>query len=691
MSVGKRLYPRLAWQSIRNNRRFFVPYLLALLGNAAAFYIMSALVFDPGVGNMTPGHPNAYMYVKVFMTIGMVVAVMFSLIFVLYVNSFLMKQRKRELGLYNILGMGKGHIAGVLLVETVYIGLGGIFGGILAGVALHKLVTLLLHKMLFMPVPFGMSVSWRAMALTAAIFGGLIVLTLLVNLNKVRVSNPIELLRGGNVGEREPKTRWLLTLLGIVTLGAGYAIAVRTRTGVEAIGMYFVAVILVIIGTYCLFTAVSIFVLKALRRNKKFYYRTSHFIGVSGMLYRMKQNAVGLANICILCTMVMVMISGTLSLYLGTGEIIDQQYPGDINVRVNYDPNAADPFDPAVMLAAQRRFIEDNGVKITKQWTTSSFGFGAGRLLDGSYTTDRFHEQAQGIVSIDVITQDMYQSLTGESLGLTEGQVAAFGVTGDELTIRWTAVNDRLRPLEDGQELGSSTYPIVRHLSRNPQPSANITQIVTVVVPDSEALMELYQLQKAAYGANSSNFIWYAHFNTAAGAEELAALEENYLADSMAAANFFAGTGTWHACSWELRADGEADIYGLAGGFLFLGIFLGLIFLMATVLIIYYKQISEGYEDKERFEIMQKVGLSRDEVKSSIRSQILMVFFLPIAVAAVHILFDFNMVEKLLTLFMLQNTTLTALCTLGTVLVFFAAYGAVYLLTARTYYKIVER
>lgn len=685
--MRKSLYPRLAWQSLVNNRRFFVPYILALMGNAAAFYIMSALVNDPGVKDMVPGRANAYMYVESFMAIGMVVALIFSLIFVLYINSFLMKQRKKELGLYNILGMGKGHIAVVLFFETVYVGLAGIGGGLLAGILLHKLVTLLLYRMLSFSVPFGFSISWTAMGRTAGAFAALLALTLLENLAKVRASKPIELLHGGDVGEREPKTRWLLTLLGILTLGGGYYIAVKTSNGAEAIAMYFVAVILVIIGTYCLFTAVSIFILKALRANKKFYYQTRHFIGVSGMLYRMKQNAVGLANICILCTMVMVMVSGTLSLYLGTGDMIDQRYPGDINIHLRYgaDPEAGEvPFDSAAMLALQTGFVESRGLTVTGARTCRELGFGAGLLSDGSYTTDRFAEGVQGsVVSITCVTEDYYRAATGESLNLAADEVAVYGMAGDELAVRWMVP-------DVGTELGVSTYRVVRHLEKNPRFSPMITQMVTVVVRDDAVLEDLYRNQKAAYGASTSDLMWYLYLDVDATEEELADLEQAYWSASSQAA-FYDGTGSWQSCSWELRAAGERDGYAMAGGFLFLGIFLGFIFLMATVLIIYYKQISEGYEDKNRFEIMQKVGLSRGEVRSSIRSQILMVFFLPILVASIHILFDFNMVEKLLTLFYIQNSTITALCTLGTVLVFFAAYGAVYMLTARVYYKIVER
>ena len=676
--MGKLPYPRLAWQNIKGDRRFFAPYFLALLGNVAAFYIMTALAVDPGMSQL-----HGAMYVQSFCFMGMFIAAVFSAVFLLYVNGFLMKQRKKALGLYNILGMGKSHIAAVLFFETLFVGGAGIVCGLLTGLLFHKLVTLALYNLLRFAVPFGFAISWDAMARTAILFGVLIGLTLLSNLNKVRVSKPIELLYGGQVGEREPRTKWFMTLLGVLTLGAGYYIALRTTNGMEAIAFYFVAVFLVIIGTYCLFTAVSIFVLKALRRNKRFYYKTSHFIGVSGMLYRMKQNAVGLANICILSTMVMVMVSGTLSLYLGTQDIVNRQAPSDLTVLVRYDPDEAEPFDPAAMLRFQEGFIQDQGYSVSEDLIYSSFTFTVGRLPDGSYTTENdLVTLGTAITTIQVLTQDAYAAATGVSLGLEAGEVA-FGGEEDVLTIHWGT-------LEGAGSFGRSDLTVAQHLEESLSADAAVSDTSTLVVADTAALMELYEKQKEAYGEDSSWMEWQASFSVDATDEELRAVQQaynQYVRDDAV----FAGTGKWWSCGWTLRCDVEADAYGLAGGFLFLGIFLGTIFLMATVLIIYYKQISEGYEDKARFEIMQKVGLSREEVRASIRSQVLMVFFLPIAVAAIHILFDFNMVEKLLTLFQVYNTTLTALCTLGTVLVFFLVYGVVYLLTARTYYKIVER
>ncbi|MDE6260831.1 MAG: FtsX-like permease family protein, partial [Oscillospiraceae bacterium] len=344
---------------MKQNYRFFVPYLLALAGLTAAFYVMSALVFDPGVVTM-----RGFAYVQVMMTIGMFVAGILSAVLLLYINSFLMKQRKKELGLYNILGMGKGNIALIQCWESLYTALIGIVGGLILGVILHKLATIALTSLLQFSIPFHSSFSLPALLVTAVFFGALLVLALLLNLFRVRLSKPIELLHGGSVGEKEPRTRWLMAVIGILAMGAGYFIAVTTKDPTLALAFYFLAVILVIIGTYCLFTAGSIALLKMLRKNKGFYYQTGHFIGVSGMLYRMKRNAVGLANICILSTMVMVMLSGTLALYLGQGELIAAQYPASLNMTIRYDPAEQNPdVDGAAALA--ERFAAEHNVPVT--------------------------------------------------------------------------------------------------------------------------------------------------------------------------------------------------------------------------------------------------------------------------------------------------------------------------------------
>lgn len=680
------LYPKLAAQGMRQNRRFFVPYLLALAGLTAAFYVMCALCFDPGVLTM-----RGFAYVLVMMQIGMIVAGILSTILLLYINSFLMKQRKKELGLYNILGMGKGNIALIQCWESLYTALIGIVGGLVLGVVLHKLATIALASLLQFSIPFSSSLSLPAAIVTAVFFGGLLALALFLNLIRVRVSNPIELLHDGNVGEKEPRTRWLLAVVGAVSMGSGYFIAVTTKDPALAMLFYFLAVILVIIGTYCLFTAGSIALLKILRNNKGFYYQTSHFIGVSGMLYRMKRNAVGLANICILSTMVMVMISGTLVLYLGQGEIIAAQYPANLNMTISFDPSQGQSPDLNGAKAMVERFCQEQTIPITNLSAAEYLHFNVLANPD----TVRLEPGAQGENNdrraLYLLTAEGYAALTGrDAPTLRPGDAAVCGQLptgfGPELVVQGVSISE-------GSEVGApasltvvDTLPEIEYF----RTTFDMNETLCLVVPDRAVLDEFWALQSAALDN-------YAADPTAVLLVDLDCTNDQELdlmdAWSDAVINdqqFFEGTGSWEYWRVNSRAEMAVDGYSMAGGFLFLGIILGIIFLMATVLIIYYKQVSEGYEDQGRFEIMRKVGLSQREVKSSIRSQVLIVFFLPIAVAAVHILFDFNLVARMLTMFGVRNVLTVALCTGGTLAAFLAVYAVVYLLTARTYYKIVR-
>ncbi len=663
------LYPKLAWQNIRQNRRFFVPYLLALMGLAAAFYVMSALVFDPGVDTMRGAE-----YVKVMMGMGMFIAGIFSAILLLYINSFLMKQRKKELGLYNILGMGKGNIALLQCWESLYTALIGIVGGVVCGVVLHALATILLTRLLRFAIPFSVGLSLPAVALTAVVFGALLVLALVINLGRVRLVSPIQLLRGGQVGEKEPRTRWLTAVIGVAALGAGYAIAITTVDPMSAIAFYFLAVLLVIIGTYCLFTAGSIALLKLLRKNKGFYYQTSHFIGVSGMLYRMKRNAVGLANICILSTMVMVMISGTLSLYLGTGEIIAAQYPADFQIEVRYAEDQEEPFDPQAAVALAEGFAQEQGLTVEDLRTVKYVSFDACLDEYGGFLLATSSDNSMNRM-IYFTTAASYAAMSGQVVpSLAPGQAMVCGeeISPGEMTFH--NVYGDSKSLEVTGRLPDLAYFSVTNDRFIP---------VCLVVADEQELSDWYRFQQPTADRDYRYLIFMDLDCTQEQALGLQTAWWDYTGDGM-------DVGGFNMLSVDTRADMEVDGYSMAGGFLFLGVLLGVIFLLATALIIYYKQVSEGYEDQGRFEIMRKVGLEEGQVRASIRSQVLTVFFLPILAAAIHILFDFNMVVQLLSLFSIRSVAVTALCTVGTVLVFCLVYGVVYLLTARTYYKIVK-
>ncbi len=682
-SVRNGLYPKLAAQGMRQNRRFFLPYLLALAGLTAAFYVMSALCADPGVVTM-----RGFAYVMVMMQIGMFVAGILSAVLLLYINSFLMKQRKKELGLYNILGMGKGNIALIQCWESLYTSLLGIGGGLLLGVLFHRLATIALVSLLKFSIPFSSSLSLPAMGSTAVFFGFLLLLALALNLLRVRVSSPIELLHGGNVGEKEPRTRWLMAVVGAACLGAGYFIAVTTKDPALAMAFYFLAVILVIIGTYCLFTAGSIALLKLLRKNKAFYYQTGHFIGISGMLYRMKRNAVGLANICILSTMVMVMISGTLALYLGQGEIIAAQYPASLNMTVHYDPAYGQTLNREEAEELIRQFAAEQNVPITSLRAVEFLHFNALANPD----TRRLEVGGQGENNdrraVYLLTAQDYAALTGSPApALRPGEAAVCGQLppgfGSQLTIQGISGNSEIGAPKSLTVTDS--LPVITHFDT----TFDMSETLCLVLSDSAQVQEFWALQSAALDNYAADLVTTLLVELDCTNEEEMALVDAW-SDASINENFFDGTGNWEYWRVDSRAEMSVDGYAMAGGFLFLGIILGVIFLMATVLIIYYKQVSEGYEDQGRFEIMRKVGLTQREVKSSIRSQVLLVFFLPIAVAAIHILFDFNLVARMLTLFGVRTIATVALCTVGTLLAFLAVYAVVYLLTARTYYKIVK-
>lgn len=671
---------------MKSNRRFYLPYILTVIGTAAAFYIMAAIVSDPGSKELAAGTSNGPMYVSMFMTLGMFVLGLFSCIFLLYTNSFLMKRRQKELGLYSVLGMSKTNIAGIMVFEALYIALIGIGGGLAVGILLTKLVSLALFRLMRLPVPFGFSVQPIAIIIVVLFFAGLILLTLLANLAKVGRSRPVELLRGGNVGEKEPKANWFLTIVGVLFLGAGYAVAMLVDNPGMAVAVYFLAVFAVIIGTYCLFTSVSIAVLKALRRNKRYYYKAKHFISVSGMLYRMKRNAVGLANICILCTMVMVMVSGTLSLYLGSEEQVNVCCPADVVVEATYYASSTEdhvyneetgeetieyhtPYDAAAMDA----WFEDYfaGHKLTPS---------AAKAVE--YYSFTAVDSEDHVSLVTAVTAETYAQLTGEAAPeLAPGEALAHVPSGYKF-------GDGLNFLDkDGNTLSIQFVGEAQLSSAQVELNTAILSQsedddIVLVVPDTAALLELVA------GQENGSYVWRGQYDFDASDEALAAMVDDYFAASREGDGVDAGY--YDVLRIDLRSETEQEVYGLSGGFLFLGVFLGIVFLMATVLIIYYKQVSEGYEDNARFEIMRKVGLSEREARRAIRSQILTVFFMPILVAAIHIAFDFNLVVLLLCLFSLTNVKLTALCTLGTLLVFCAVYAVVYALTARSYYKIVR-
>lgn len=670
-------YPKLAWGNIVRNRQFYVPYLLTLGGTAAAFYIIGALAGARDLPVM-----NRYIYLSMFMTFGLFVIAVFAVIFLGYTNSFLMKRRRKELGLYNVLGMGKRNIARMLGMETVYTALIGIGGGILAGLLLQKLVTLLLCRiMAFHGTGFSFYVSREGILATIALFTLILLGNLLVNLIRVGRQSPMELMRSASAGEREPKSNWPMAILGILALGGGYAIAVFTNNAGMAFALYFPAVILVILGTYALFTAVSIVVLKALRKNKRYYYQTRHFIGVSGMLYRMRRNAVGLANICILSTMVLVMVSGTLALYLSSQRTLEKEFPAELSVAVRYQADQTPAFDGDAFSARLLAELREKDCPAEILYSYRRFTLSMDEIPGGYF---RRHEYQSQTKDINFLTAADAEAITGQQLTDFAPVTLRFPLTA--------AAEQGNGGADEYSEITVEAAKLTETVPAVGGAFVNINVPVWLAVKDDAALQAAWDTQAAAQrvripGSSPNAMVFQTFCRLDTDPEtQLTVERELDFGQGYSAAE----VGSWERVNADSKESFTRDYYALNGGFFFLGLFLGFLFIMAAVLIIYYKQVSEGYEDRERYRIMRDVGLERKMVKESISSQILVVFFAPLLVAAIHVAFDFKLMLHLLTMFGLHEAGVTLLCTAGTFLVFAVIYGLVYLLTARTYYRIVQ-
>lgn len=680
------LYGKMAARNIKNNDRFFVPRILTEAGLLACFYIIYTLARDGRMRTLKGGA-----YLPSFMTVGVIVIGLLSAILLLYTNSFLMKQRGREFGLYNVLGMEKRHVAKVLFRESAFCSLSGVALGLSLGLLFYKLCSLLICRLLGVPSILGFYYISPETVLPSALgFLAADLLIYLLNCVSLARMKPVELFASAHAGEKEPKVRWLMLLIGAVCLGLGYYFAISTHSPLEALLLFFAAVILVVIGTYFLFVTGTTFVLQRLKHKESYYYHKKHMTAVSGLLYRMKQNAVGLASICILATGVLVMVSTTVSLYAGTEETLANNYPQELYLSAAYEtPEGEIKLVPTGVLT---QIIEDaarkSGVEIQEitrqQYLEVPYAF-----ENGVCVTDRDVGSFTNVANFDFITAAAYRDLTGRELNLKENEIALCMISvanasvfrGDTVTI------------------GGAAYRVAESLALFPLNTSVVTAFdrYGVVVANENVLSAVDRDQRDAYGENCSEFtdklcVKFADRNAACEAgtgidqeikdgvlsyihaqpetREDAPLHLRFLSDTL----------------WEATE----NVYGMYGSFLFLGILLGLVCLFATALIIYYKQISEGYEDRQRYQIMEKIGMSQREVKGSIKSQVLLVFFLPLAAAGVHVCFAFPMLTKLLRMLLLSKISLFVLCTAITFLAFMLVYVVIYSLTARTYYKIVH-
>ena len=672
--MHKGIFSRLAKQNIRNNKSTYIPYMITCIFCIAMIYMMEFLRDCPTLDQAVRQADE----VRMIVFTGEIVVEIFCIIFLIYSNSFLMKRRQKEIGLYNILGLERNHIGIVMFLETIITSIGSLAGGIAAGIIGSKLALLLLLKLLHIPSVLGFYISVKGIFTCLFMFGIVFLMILFLNLAKIHLSRPVELLRGNNIGEKEPAAKWLMALIGFICLGAGYYLAVTTESPIKAITIFLLAVILVMAGTYLLFTAGSIVILKFLRRRKSFYYRTGNFISISGMLYRMKQNAIGLASICILSTGVLLMISMTVSIYFGMNDIMLNRYPYDVDMSVT----SISEDECQTAIEAFEKAIADNKVPVEKSveeiYLDIVCSKNGDQILIKPANTIR---NSDSVLVLSLLNQAEYERLTGISANLNDGEIFAWYPS----TVQ-----------KDSVTVDETEFTVKKWMDKNPLTCGEdaVSDNAVLVVTDEdfkkfdEMRTEMYKGVSSAPAGEDLTL----HLGLDITGSETDKID--FGTPVMEVVKDLKKNGGLSENSWitsGIRQQEYESYYADNGSLLFIGIFLGSLFLMGTAMIIYYKQISEGYEDQKRFEIMQKVGLSRREVRSSVRRQILMVFFLPLLMAMLHITMAFPMIRRMLLLFGMTNTKLFIGCTAGTVLIFAVVYGLIYLMTARSYYHIVER
>lgn len=672
--MHKGIFSRLAKQNIRNNKSTYIPYIITCIFCIAMIYMMEFLRDCPTLDQAVRQADE----VRMIVFTGEIVVEIFCIIFLIYSNSFLMKRRQKEIGLYNILGLERNHIGIVMFLETIITSIGSLAGGIAAGIIGSKLALLLLLKLLHIPSVLGFYISVKGIFTCLFMFGIIFLMILFLNLAKIHLSRPVELLRGNNTGEKEPAAKWLMALIGFICLGAGYYLAVTTESPIKAITIFLLAVILVMAGTYLLFTAGSIVILKFLRRRKSFYYRTGNFISISGMLYRMKQNAIGLASICILSTGVLLMISMTVSIYFGMNDIMLNRYPYDVDMSVT----SISEDECQTAIEAFEKAIADNKVPVEKSveeiYLDIVCSKNGDQILIKPANTIR---NSDSVLVLSLFTQAEYERLTGISANLNDGEIFAWYPSAVQ---------------KDSVTVDETEFTVKKWLDKNPLTCGEdaVSDNAVLVVTDEdfkkfdEMRTEMYKGVSSAPAGEDLTL----HLGLDITGSETDKID--FGTPVMEVVKDLKKNGGLSENSWitsGIRQQEYESYYADNGSLLFIGIFLGSLFLMGTAMIIYYKQISEGYEDQKRFEIMQKVGLSCREVRSSVRRQILMVFFLPLLMAMLHITMAFPMIRRMLLLFGMTNTKLFIGCTAGTVLIFAVVYGLIYLMTARSYYHIVER
>ena len=673
MKMG--FYPKLAWEGIRKNKRLYLPYIMTCIGMVMMHYIISylsgAAILDSVLGSETVGYA---------MSLGSWVIAVFSVLFLFYTNSFLIRRRKKEFGLYNILGMGKWNIGRIVLWESVIVAVLSLVLGLAAGALLAKVFELAVANLMGAQITYEITIAPDVMVGTGMIYGGIFLLLLLNSLRQIATSNPLELLRSENAGEKPPKANWLVGLAGAIILGIAYYIALTIESPVTALAIFFVAAGMVIVATYFLFGAGSVVMCRLLQKNKRYYYKANHFVSVSSMTYRMNRNGAGR----VLLTMVMVMLSSTAALYVGTEEQVLSRYPRDINLQIAMNEYAS--LDNTKLDANRAEITGILGDDLSKVENLVDYRVGntSGMLSNGEFSNERQDMQnfdygmANDAVLLFVVPLEDYNRIMGTQQTLADDEVLIYGYRTDydAPTIR----------VNDGQ-----TYrvkEVVDDWVSNGEASMTVIPTVYVFTNDVDAFTKPMQGMTTDWGTPMMTFDWMYCFDMDATEEEIA--DVFYAIRNSQWMNGLYESEEVASVTAECQDIEREGFYAMFGGLLSLGILLSILFLAAAVLIIYYKQISEGYEDQKRFDIMRKVGMTKRDIRKSINSQMLTVFFLPLVTAGIHLSVAFPIIHKILQMFNMHNIALHIATTAGCFLIFGAFYALVYRITSNAYYSIVS-
>ena len=672
MKLG--FYLGLAKDGIRKSSKMYTPYILTCIGMVMMYYIILSLQTDKTIGNMAHGSD-----IQMVLGFGGWVIAIFSCIFLFYTNSFLIRRRKKEFGLYNILGMGRRHISLIILCESVIVAVVALALGLFTGVLFSKFAELGLINIIDQQVNYSFFIAPKAIISTIKIFGCTFVLLFLNNLRQLYFTSTIELLGSEKAGEKPPKANWLVAIAGLVLLGIAYYISVTIKNPLAAFSVFFIAVVLVIIATYLLMIAGSVVMCRILQKNKTYYYKKNHFVSVSSMAYRMKRNGAGLASICILATMVLVIISSTSCLYFGHEDALNRRYPRQIDFRFDFTNATQATLENVNNIKdGLDQTIDDCGVESVNKYTSRSASI-AGALEGNKLTTsvgaygDKGISEMERVIMLYFIPIEDYNEATGKNVVLEDNEALCyFSEDFDEKSLQ---VDDM------------TTFTIKEKIDKCPNMDNVDFEVVPVMVmylaDYDSALQKIQELEDIDGESRLIYSLEYGFDTTLSGDKQIEAA-------SQIKEKFLKNEYEYNEISMDVREAQRQDFFVTFGGLFYLGLLLSVVFIFAAVLIIYYKQISEGYEDHSRFDIMRKVGMTDKEIRKSINSQMLTVFFFPLILAGIHICFAFPIVRKLLMMFSLNNVGLFVETSIISFLIFGVLYAIVYRITSNAYYRIVR-